>query len=106
MPRILQRDLCQRWFHSFEEDTEDGRVYRPASFKFPRSRGRTGFELKADGTCVYIAIGRGDVPKEVPGNWSLEEKARPILHLRLSSGEIFTILVISVRRDRLVMQRD
>lgn len=27
------------WFHSYEEDTDTARVYRPRGFPFPRSRG-------------------------------------------------------------------
>ena len=41
--------ISKFWIHSYEEDTEDVRVYRPRSYDFPLSRGRTGFEIKKNG---------------------------------------------------------
>ena len=35
------------WFHSYEEDTEDAKVYRPKGFAFPPSRGRPGIEFRS-----------------------------------------------------------
>jgi len=66
-------DLLQgRWVHSHEEDTDAEMVFRPAGYAFPRSRGRTSFELHTDGTYVESAPGPVDVPEESTGAWSLE----------------------------------
>lgn len=105
MPGNLPKELCRRWLHSHEEDTGKELVYRPAGYKFPRSRGRTGFELKSDGTCEYVGIGRTDQPDTVRGTWSLETGPRPAISLRLDSGETLTLLVASLSRDRLVIAR-
>lgn len=56
-------DVQQRWWHSFEEDHDDVRVYRPEGFDFPPARGRRGLELRPDGTCIEFTIGRGDAPE-------------------------------------------
>ena len=60
------------WVHSHEEDTDDEMVYRPASYAFPPSRGRTSFDLRPDGSYVERAPGPVDVPVESEGSWSLE----------------------------------
>jgi hypothetical protein len=60
------------WVHSHEEDTDDEMVYRPASYPFPPSRGRTSFELHPDGSYVERSPGPVDVPVESEGSWSLE----------------------------------
>ena len=68
-----REELLQgRWVHSHEEDTDAEMVFRPASFAFPRSRGRTSFELHPDGTYVESSPGPVDVPEESTGSWSLE----------------------------------
>ena len=60
------------WVHSHEEDTQDEIVYRPASYSFPPSRGRTSFELRPDGSYVEQSPGPVDVPVESKGSWSVE----------------------------------
>ena len=63
----------KRWVHSFEEDTGDVKVYRPATYPFPRARGREGIEFLPEGSVVYSAIGRGDAPEPIRGQWRAEE---------------------------------
>ena len=52
--------LYNVWFHSYEEDTEDIVVYRTRDFKFPPSRGREGFEIKASGEFIKYSIAPTD----------------------------------------------
>jgi hypothetical protein len=69
----LRREaVVGRWIHSHEEDTDEEMVYRPASYPFPPSRGRTSFELRPDGSYVELSPGPVDVPVESQGTWSLE----------------------------------
>ena len=68
-PEILQK----RWIHSHEEDTETEMVFRPASFAFPPSRGRIGFELRPDQSLVEIGIAPADGPQESSGKWKLQD---------------------------------
>ncbi|MFE9024869.1 hypothetical protein ACFYOA_01155 [Streptomyces iakyrus] len=63
--------LFRSWLHSYEEDHEDVRVYRPDDFPFPPARGRRGMEFAPDGTFVDHPLGRGDAPGAVPGRWRL-----------------------------------
>jgi hypothetical protein len=63
--------LQGRWVHSHEEDTDEEMVFRPEGYAFPRSRGRTAFELHPDGTYVESSPGPVDVPVESTGSWTL-----------------------------------
>ncbi len=64
--------LHGRWTHSFEEDSGDEMVFRPAGHPLPPARGRTSIELRPDGTYVESAPGPVDVPGESSGSWSLD----------------------------------
>jgi hypothetical protein len=56
--------------HSREEDESGVKVYRPAEYTFPRARGRTGFEIRANGEFVHVGIAPTDGLSEVVGRWS------------------------------------
>ena len=104
-PRSLEArvTLCQRWLHSFEEDTETEAVYRPATFAFPLARGRNGFELGLDDSCLYLGIGATDRTEELAGNWELADTPPRI---RLNCGGFSTDLkVTSLEPDRLVIKK-
>jgi hypothetical protein len=58
--------------HSHEEDSEGEAVYRRASYQFPPARGRTGFELKADGSLTEYGIGPTDRRTQTAGKWKLD----------------------------------
>ncbi len=55
-----EKALFQHWVHSYEDETGVGKVYRPSGYNFPRSRGRHGFQLKANGDCTEYAIAPTD----------------------------------------------
>lgn len=99
---IARQAVIGKWIHSHEEDTDQEAIYRPASFSFPRSRGRRGFELRDDGTLMETAIGATDVPEEAVGRWDL----RPDGTLMLRSGSgVSTLRVIRTEPDRLVVAK-
>ncbi|HEX8249828.1 MAG TPA: hypothetical protein VF599_16775 [Pyrinomonadaceae bacterium] len=98
--------LYRRWVHSQEEDTQTEYVYRPLGYKLPRSRGRTGFELKSDRTAINLSIGPTDIPEETKGCWEIAEGETPMLQIRLDSGETQRLPISSVEKDRLVVRKD
>ena len=77
----LPRCLLGHWIRSHEEDKAGVRAYRPASYKFPPSRGRDGLEFRPRGELVYFGIARGDGSESLPGAWVLEG-SRPRPHQR------------------------
>lgn len=73
MAESREHALHRRWVHSHEEDTDDEMVFRPATYPFPPSRGRTSFELRPDGTYLESSPGPVDLPEESSGWWSLKD---------------------------------
>jgi hypothetical protein len=58
----------------FEEDTPDGRVFRPADGDIPLSRRpRQRLELRPDGSAVLSMPGPDDRPVPTSGRWTEED---------------------------------
>jgi hypothetical protein len=103
MKHLDASSLERRWVHSHEEDTQRELVFRPASYSFPPSRGRSAFELRADGSYAESAPGPTDRPEESEGGtWSLEGD---VLELRAPDGSLRTLKVETAEPDRLVVRK-
>jgi hypothetical protein len=63
--------LHKVWLHSFEEDEGDILTYRPNSYEFPPSRGRTGFSLEEGGVIKEFNIAPTDGLEERIGHWKM-----------------------------------
>lgn len=72
----LPNEIFRKWGHSFEEDTGNMTVYRPAEYDFPRARGRAGIEFKPDGKFIDWGIGLTDAQRGVNGHWRMEGPGR------------------------------
>ena len=96
-PVVKVLDLCQHWMHSHEEDTDEEVVFRPASYRFPPARGRTGFDLKEDGSLVEHGIAPTDRRTQSAGRWKLDGTT-----LRLGAR---VMTIVSLDRDRLVLRK-
>lgn len=99
----LDTRLFRRWGHSFEEDAEGARVYRPDGHAFPRARGRGGIELRPDGTYLDWAVGRGDAAQARAGAWHFDEEGR--LHLT-AEGDERVVRIVQVTDDRLELRSE
>jgi hypothetical protein len=99
---FLPAILDQRWLHSHEEDTGGEMVFRPHSYPFGPSRGRTGFELKPDGSAFVLGPAPTDAPQEASGTWSVDDQNQ----LKLSgAGGDQVLKVVSSSPDKLVLKR-
>jgi hypothetical protein len=95
----VESDLLHgRWVHSHEEDSAGEMVFRRPDHPFPRSRGRTSFELNPDGSYVESSPGPVDVPEQSRGEWALDGD-------RLVLGGRHAWQVAQVEPDRLVVKR-
>jgi hypothetical protein len=99
-PEVLQR----RWLHSHEEDSDAEMVFRPASFKFPPSRGRSGFDLKPNQSYVDIGIAPTDGPQESTGTWTLQDDQLQLFN-RSSATPTRTLQIVSADKNRLVVRK-
>jgi len=101
-----REQIQQRWLHSHEEDSATETVFRPATFSFPLSRGRTGFEFRADGSYIDIGISPADGPVEIAGQWLLDESGDLTLTCEARPGRPRRLRVVSCDADRLVLEKD
>ncbi|MFC7446639.1 hypothetical protein [Rhodococcus daqingensis] len=95
--------LCGRWGHSFEEDHDGIRVYRPAGFDFPRSRGRGGIEFRPDGSYVDWVVGRGDANEAHEGTW-VSGAGNESLEVTTEAGEHRVVRIVQHEADRLELE--
>ena len=100
----MEEALLKRWLHSHEEDTGTQMVFRPSTFQFPRSRGRFGFELKADGSYVDIGIAPADGTLETQGSWGLDNETL-ILSSEAYADGTRKMHVLSVSDDILILEK-
>ena len=97
--------LTKRWMHSHEEDTPEEMVFRPATYDFPRSRGRSGFELRRDQSMVEIQPGAADAGQESQGNWELQKNARLAFFKPGAKKPARLLQIVSADADRLVVAK-
>ena len=97
--------LARHWVHSHEEDTATEMVFRPATFAFPRSRGRASFELKADGSMIDHGIGAGDAGSETLGTWSAPSAGELAFFHGAAKQPARLLTIIRAERDRLVVKK-
>ncbi len=64
--------LQRTWLHAHEEDHGDTLVFRPNTYAFPPSRGRTGFRIEAGGELTQYDIAPTDGLEERRGTWRME----------------------------------
>ena len=103
--KIEKGALPQRWVHSHEEDSDTEMVYRPASYKFPPSRGRSSFELRPDGTVLESSPGPSDRSEHSQGTWRLDAGKNLVID-QGSGGQGSRVLkLVSAGRDRLVVKK-
>jgi hypothetical protein len=91
--------LGQTWLHSYEEDEDDLLVYRPNSYDFPPSKGRTGFVLERAGVAKQYAIAPTDGLEEQIGIWEYKDKSTVLVHIQANghSEQRYTMQVVSLK---------
>lgn len=103
--RDLEACILRHWIHSHEEDTPGLRVYRPADYNFPRSRGRVGFEFREGGQLVYYGIARADGSEVSPGRWTIEGPNRIAIEVENERIQPFILEVLSCDAETLKVKR-
>ena len=98
------KHLIGEWRHSHEEDAKGLMVFRPASHKFPPSRGRLGFKLLANGKAEYCGLGATDAPDEVNAKWI--RTAGDELTIRSEGNALLKGKVIAAEPEKLVLKAD
>jgi hypothetical protein len=106
MGKIDKSVLEQHWVHSHEEDNDQEMVFRPASYKFPPSRGRASFDLKPDGQLTESGPGPSDRSEQKAGRWHLDANNNLVLSSGSGRDETSRVLKLhSAQRNRLVVSK-
>ncbi|MFC6099100.1 lipocalin-like domain-containing protein [Olivibacter domesticus] len=95
--------IVRKWVHSYEEDTDEEKVYRPEGFVMPRSRGRDKIALEEEGKLINTFPGRGDALESTTGFWQVKED-KLILTFDQKNQEQYTIR--EVNAERLVLKKN
>lgn len=95
------------WLHAYEEDEDGIWVYRPNTYDFPPSRGRTGFSLEAGGVIKRYEIAPADGLQEEEGQW--EQVEIDVVQVRMNPGSnppvAYKMEIISLNDDLLKVRR-
>ena len=94
--------LYKHWIHSYEEDEQGKKVYRPSNFEFPLSFGRDGFEIKKTGEIILYIPGMDDGIEERIGQFQIRDSDKIEVN---THGRHFTITVLLCETDRLVVSK-
>ena len=99
--------LGKTWLHSYEEDEGDIMVYRPNTYDFPPSRGRTGFALEEGGVLKQYDIAPTDGLEEHVGKWTQLNKDKVQVHFEGNGkpAENYTLNIISVQEGILKVKK-
>ena len=103
--RAFGEALFQHWTHSYEDDQDGYRAFRPASYEFPPARGREGFELIKDGTFIHHQIGPVDAPVQAAGKWEMKDKSTLTITPADPEAQPWEMVVIEVKKDMLKIKR-
>ncbi|WP_299755179.1 hypothetical protein [uncultured Pontibacter sp.] len=105
--RVAAQLAGKVWLHSFEEDEEGLWVYRPNTYDFPPSRGRTGFSLEPGGVFKRFEIAPADGLEEEQGEW--EQLEKDLVQIRMTQGSTppvdYRIQIVSLDKDLLKVRR-
>jgi len=102
----IASQIQKQWVHSHEEDSASEMVFRPATFAFPRSRGRVAFELKPDHSLVETGLAPSDGPQMDSGKWELTPDSKLIFYKESPNQPIRTLQIASAGEDRLVVRKE
>jgi len=93
------------WLASREEEHGDTLVYRPNTYRFPPTRGRTGFAIKSFGRFERFDIAPTDGLSGRPGTWTAAGGTRLRIHLTDGQEPDYTLEIISLEKQVLKLRR-
>ncbi len=105
--KLEEQLLGKTWLHAFEEDEGDIIAYRPNTYDFPPSRGRTGFMLEKGGILKNYTIAPADGLEEQPGTWQYLESDKILLTIKPDDQQAqrFVIEILELEGNLLKLKR-
>lgn len=105
--KLAAQLIDKTWLHSYEEDSGDTVVFRPNTFDFPPSRGRTGFTLESGGVIKRYEIAPTDGLEEHLGSWEQVDKQRVQIRMQPESRppQNYEVEILLLEDDVLKIKR-
>jgi hypothetical protein len=100
---INKEFIYNSWIHSYEEDDANNSFYRPASYRFPPSRGRKHLKISRDGEFRLYVVGETDAYKKISGHFQIKNENKLYVEFE-NMTKNFTIL--SCNKNLLVIRED
>ncbi|WP_227608323.1 hypothetical protein [Hymenobacter translucens] len=97
--------LERTWLHAHEDDQGDIRVYRPNTYAFPPSRGRTGFSFDHNGLFTQYDIAPTDGLEGHRGVWKAESSTVLRISLDDHREPDYRLEIVSLENDVLKVRR-
>ncbi|MEJ8758127.1 hypothetical protein WG947_14030 [Pontibacter sp. H259] len=106
--KLEEQLLGKTWLHAFEEDIEGVTTYRPNTYDFAPSRGRTGFMLEKGGILKNYAIAPADGLEEQPGTWQFLDDDKILITIKPADQPQlqYQIEIVSLENDVLKVKRE
>ncbi|TGE10264.1 hypothetical protein [Hymenobacter fodinae] len=99
------QQLERTWLHAHEEDQADVSVYRPNTYAFPPSRGRTGFAFDHNGLFTQFDIAPTDGIEGRKGRWTVENDHTLRITLDDKKDPDYLLEIVSLENDVLKVRR-
>ena len=90
------KEIEGTWLISREENSGDTLVYRPNTYAFPPSRGRTGFAIKPFGRFEQFDIAPTDGLAGRPGTWTVDKETHLRIHLTEGQEPDYTLEILAL----------
>jgi len=97
--------IVGHWKHSHEDDKDSAKVYRPADYDFPPSRGREELEFKKNGEFIRHSIAPTDGLTEQKGKWKKNGKVQYVIAFEDKKIQPLIISVLSVDKTMLKIKK-
>lgn len=101
---VNAKSLVGAWVHFHEKDVSGELTYTSAKVQLPPSRGRSGFELKTDGTARLTSPGATDAGAASPARWNLDGSDLEIVPVD-SARQALRFHVLLVTKEKLLLKR-
>lgn len=102
---LPMKQLERTWLHAHEEDQGDVHVYRPNTYAFPPSRGRTGFTFDHNGLFTQLDIAPTDGLESRKGKWTTENDHTLAISLDDKKDPDYKLEIISIENNVLKVRR-
>ncbi|OON69007.1 hypothetical protein [Hymenobacter sp. CRA2] len=97
--------LTRTWLHAHEEDQGDVQVYRPNTYSFRPSRGRTGFAFDQNGLFTQYDIAPTDGVEGHKGQWMVMDAHTLRISLDDKKEPNYLLEIVSLDKDVLKVRR-